>query len=185
MRFVLAACLLLTACSTQEPAQWRGDLQLKGRVVDVEDGDTLTLHGTVSGARWRIRLSDIDSPETAHGVDRPGQARGREAGALLSRLALEKTVTADCFEGDRYGRLVCHIHLPDGRLAHRELLAAGLAWPAERKVWMRDPESPGLAETARSARRGLWADTGAIPPWQWRRQCWAAPKDTTACPNPE
>ena len=166
------------------PPATHGDLQLRGTVIHVEDGDTLTMRGDGNGAHWRIRLSDIDAPETPHGQSRPGQPRGREAGDLLRRLTFSHAVTADCFEADRYGRLVCHIHLADGRLAHRILLQAGLAWPAERREWLRDPESQSLAEAARAAQVGLWGDSGASQPWQWRRQCWSAPSPA-ACPYGE
>jgi micrococcal nuclease len=180
----LTAGLILAACSLDAPPLWQGDLQLRGTVVAVEDGDTLTLRGQGDRpARWRIRLSDIDAPETRHGPERPGQPLAAAATEALRTMALGRQVTADCFEVDRYGRLVCHIHLPDGRLAHRALLQAGLAWPAERAAWQRDDHTAPMAQAAAQAGLGLWADPGSRPPWIWRRQCWAAPQSADACPN--
>ncbi len=182
--FALGAALLLAACAPAAPPAWRGDLQLRGTVIAVEDGDTLTLRGTgAQPARWRIRLSDIDAPETRHGAERPGQPMGREAGAALRALVLDRDVLADCFEADRFGRLVCHVYVDGARPVHRALLRDGLAWPAERPEWIRDPASLAAAEEARSAGRGLWADDARQPPWLWRRTCWATPSAPEACPN--
>jgi hypothetical protein len=57
--------------------------------------------------------------------------------------------------------------LRDGRSLNREMLRLGLAW------WFRqyaptDSDLQRLQREARQAGRGLWADSGAVPPWEWR-----------------
>jgi len=57
---------------------------------------------------------------------------------------------------------------PDGRSLNRELVRAGFAW------WYRryapdDETLEQLEREARGAKRGLWVDPDAVPPWEWRR----------------
>ncbi len=129
-----------------------------GRVVGVADGDTITvLH---SGKPVRIRLNGIDSPEKR-------QAFGKRAKQFTSRLTYGKAVTVKDLGQDRYGRTIGDVILPDGRVLNQELVKAGFAW------WYRryapdDEILKQLEHEARGAKRGLWADPHAVPPWEWR-----------------
>ncbi len=128
-----------------------------GRVVGVADGDTITvLH---NGKGERIRLHGIDSPEKR-------QAFGNRAKQFTSTLVFGKTVTVQPVDHDRYGRTVGVVLLPDGRSLNHELVRAGLAWMYRR--YTNDQSLSDLEEEARVARRGLWADPHAVPPWEWR-----------------
>ena len=58
--------------------------------------------------------------------------------------------------------------LPDGRNLDHELVRAGYAW------WFRnyaphDRELEQLEKEEREAKRGLWSDPHAIPPWEYRK----------------
>ncbi len=128
-----------------------------GRVVGVSDGDTITvLH---NGKGERIRLHGIDCPEKR-------QAFGNRAKQFTSNLVFAKTVTVQVMDRDRYGRTVGEVLLPDGRSLNHELVRAGLAWMYRR--YTDDQSLSDLEEEARVARRGLWADPHAVPPWEWR-----------------
>ncbi len=128
-----------------------------GRVVGVADGDTITvLH---NGKGERIRLHGIDCPEKR-------QAFGKRARQFTSNLVFAKTVTVQGVDRDRYGRTVGVVLLPDGRSLNHELVRAGLAWMYRR--YTNDQNLSDLEEEARVARRGLWADPHAVPPWEWR-----------------
>jgi len=172
----LAGSAAPATAQAESPA---GEYRFTGRVVAVEDGDTLTLRGDRHGRRHRIRLSDLDAPETRH-RDRPGQPQGQAAAAALRGLTLDRRVTAECFEADSYGSHVCLV-IVDGRQVNAALLQAGWAWPAEKPAWIRDPGTPALVAEARAAGRGIWAGPDRISPWAWRRSCW---KDRI-CPNAE
>jgi endonuclease YncB( thermonuclease family) len=55
----------------------------------------------------------------------------------------------------------------DGVDVNRELVAQGLAWH-----YVKYSDDEGLAEAEAAAREagvGLWADEGAVAPWEWRR----------------
>ncbi len=61
--------------------------------------------------------------------------------------------------------LLCSLlRMPDGRMLNRELVKAGFAW-WYRKYAPDDETLAQLEREARGARRGLWADPHAVPPW--------------------
>ncbi|MFC4299661.1 thermonuclease family protein [Castellaniella hirudinis] len=151
-----------------------GPYPLSGRVVDVSDGDTLTL--LVGRDRHRVRLASIDAPETGHGRKRPGQPYGQAARKALADLVAGKTLTLQCYEQDRYERDVCDVPLPGGRTANRVMVETGLAWANQQGggKYLRDDSLSDLERQARDQRLGLWRQVGAIAPWEWRWQCWDA-----------
>jgi endonuclease YncB( thermonuclease family) len=137
--------------------------QATGRVVGVIDGDTLDIL-TAGFETLRVRLSGIDAPEL-------GQAFGRSAKAALSSLVFARSVAIEWRKRDRYDRVVAKVTL-EGRDIALEMLTLGMAWHYTRF----ESEQPAAdrgeyadAHTrARLARRGLWADTAPVPPWEYR-----------------
>ncbi len=150
----------------------RASYTLRGTIVNVADGDTVTLRAP-DGQR-RIRLDSIDAPEAGHGRDQPGQPYAEVSRQHLASLVAGRDLTAQCYEKDQYGRELCALILPDGRSANREQVAAGYAWAytARRGNYLRDKSLPELQRRARQAGRGLWVQPGAVEPWKWRYDCW-------------
>ena len=149
--------LLVILCLLAPPAS--ADL-LAGRVFAVIDGDTVLFRpdtASTTRAFFRLRLADIDAPES-------GQPHGGDAKRALATLALERRATVDTRATDRYGRQVGDL-VVDGRRLNAELVRAGHAWASR---WRPDPALVRLEHEARAARRGLWADSDAVPPWRWR-----------------
>jgi endonuclease YncB( thermonuclease family) len=75
-----------------------------GRVVGVQDGDTLTLL-VPDGASYqqvKIRLGEIDTPESN------GQPYAERAKQALSDLAFGKQARVVVQDTDRYGRRMAH-----------------------------------------------------------------------------
>ena len=128
-----------------------------GTVVRVRDGDSIVVMR--DGVGIEVRLVGIDCPELA-------QAFGRKAKSSTADLAFGKTVRLVAKGKDRYGRELAEVILPDGRSLNRELVAAGLAWWYRKYSTDRTLEALELA--ARRAHRGLWSDTGAVAPWDFR-----------------
>jgi len=126
-------------------------------VVRIRDGDSFVVR--VGGAGVEVRLDGIDCPELA-------QAFGRKARRFTSEQAFGKDVRLIVKGRDKYDRELAEVFLPDGRSLNRELVAAGFAW------WYRhystDRSLEALEQTARAARRGLWADPDPVPPWDFR-----------------
>jgi endonuclease YncB( thermonuclease family) len=58
--------------------------------------------------------------------------------------------------------------LPDGN-ANQKLVKQGWCW-WYRKYAPGNTMLEGLEKEAREDRRGLWADPGPVPPWEWRKR---------------
>jgi len=160
--YAVVRAVILTAALAAVPALAHA---LEGRVVGIQDGDTLTV---LDGARQqhRIRIAGIDAPEKA-------QAFGAAAKENLSRLAFGEQVDVRCNKRDRYGREVCNVYV-SSRDVGLEQVRSGHAWwyrEYAREQAVDERRSYEAAEQeARAAHRGLWRDAGPIPPWDWRRQ---------------
>lgn len=133
--------------------------ELRGRVVGIADGDTLTLL-TESRRQVRVRLAGIDTPERR-------QPYGSRARQVLSDLAFGRHARVEVEEEDRYGRTVGRVRV--GAMdVNAEMVRRGAAWVYRR--YSRDPALPRLEAEARAVRRGLWAlpEAQRAPPWEWR-----------------
>lgn len=129
------------------------------RVVGISDGDTLTVL-TPEKRQVKVRLHGIDAPET-------GQDFGTRAKQAASEMAFGQQVTVREVDRDRYGRTVAEVILPDGRSLNREMVQGGMAWWYSRYA-PADHDLASLEAEAKAAKRGLWAQPGAVPPWEWR-----------------
>ena len=132
-----------------------------GQVVDVLDGDTLTME-TGAGKLLRVRLKEVDAPE-------PSQTFGRQARQFAQGLLTGKSVRVKYKALDRYGRAIGEVILKDGRVLNRELLSHGLAWHY-RVHFPVDESLKELEYQAWKLKTGLWIDRAAIPPWEFRRE---------------
>jgi len=153
----------------------QGDAAERYYVQEVKDGDTIMVSKHGIEERFEIRLSDIDAPETFKGKRRPGQPYSRMAANALAAEVLNKEVELQCYGLDRNKRNVCHVYV-NGEDAGLKLVQAGLAWAATYNMrFVRSPKTVPAEQLAKSARKGLWADTSEpIAPWIWRRECWGA-----------
>ncbi len=97
----------------------------------VVDGDTIRLNGE------RIRLQDIDTPETHRARCSSEQARGDRATERLTELMNSGDVAVEAGSGrDRYGRQLRTV-TRDGRSVGDTLVSEGLArrWDGARHPW--------------------------------------------------
>ncbi|WP_298829417.1 thermonuclease family protein [uncultured Piscinibacter sp.] len=137
---------------------------LEGRVVAIQDGDTLTVLDS-SKTQRRVRLAGIDAPEK-------GQPWGNHSKEGLSSLAYGKQVEVQWHKRDRYGRMVGKV-LVEGCDVNLAQVSSGLAWHYAEYAREQSPDDrqryAAAQETARQRRLGLWADREPIPPWDFRR----------------
>ncbi len=152
IRRVCSVMALVAFASSSRAAEF------SGKVIGVSDGDTITVLQDKSPVK--IRLDGIDCPET-------GQDFGTRAKSFTSELAFGKVVTVRPVGTDRYRRTIAVVVLPDGRLLNHEIVRAGYAW-WYRKYAPRDAALERLESEAREGKRGLWSQSGPIPPWEWR-----------------
>ncbi len=145
--------------------------ELRGRVVAVIDGDTLSLQ--TPRQRHTIRLASIDAPEIGRD-GRPSQAFSQASRRALDSRVLGELLQARCFEIDNYGRDVCELLDHRQQSINRWLVSEGWAWANREQggKYLRDPALPGLEAAARASRRGLWAHPEPSPPWVFRQECW-------------
>lgn len=159
----LMAFLILIACSFASSSM--ADT-ITGKVVSIADGDTLTILDEAR-AQHKIRLAQIDAPETSHGKNKPGQPFGNDSKQSLAQLTFGKVVTASCGDTDRYGRSVCGISV-DGIDVNREQVQRGMAWVYRR--YAHDTTLYRAEDDAKREKRGLWRLEDAVPPWEWRKR---------------
>lgn len=136
----------------------------QGTVVHVADGDTLDVESRAG--RVRVRLLDVDAPETAHGS--PAQCGAEASTVALRTLVLGKVVQVVPDQvgevSDRFGRALAYVELPGTGAAPvdvgAELVRTGMAeaWhPVSMATPSRDAAYRSLAARARAARAGNWA----------------------------
>lgn len=163
-----------------------------GVISGIQDGDTITIQGK-GDARFGIRFSDMDTPETYHKAgpnrrckcdpfeERPGQPGGRRATAALEKLISKgDVVRAECYELGYYGRPICHVFKDDLNI-NLEMIKAGWAWVSTNEDWVRDPNSYKAEKRAKKAKLGAWGLPDQVHPEQWRDDCWKA--EVPHCPN--
>jgi len=148
--------------------------ELRGVVVGVADGDTITILDA-SKQQHRIRINGIDAPEKR-------QAFGERSKQSLSRMAFQKDARLECHKIDRYKRKVCKVWVQPADcptcgktldVGHAQVIA-GLAWWYRAYAKEQSAEDRGRYESdedeARLRKRGLWQDKEPVPPWEWRRR---------------
>jgi len=129
---------------------------LTGQVINITDGDNLVV---VIDKQWvRVRLAGIDAPEK-------NQPFGTDSKQSLSDLCFWEQVTVASKGKDQYGRMLAKVRCRDVD-AGEEQLRRGMAWVYNR--YAKDPSLNPLQEEAKVAKRGLWVDPHARPPWKWR-----------------
>lgn len=137
------------------------------RVVSVQDGDSFqAVPVNRADRRIRVRLYGIDAPE--HDQD-----FGRQATARLSSLVRGKNdLTLEYKDTDRYGRLIGVLYFRSSgpqRSVNRVMVEEGLA----RWFSRYGGQELGLDEAeqnARRAKRGIWASSRQVAPWDHRRE---------------
>lgn len=126
-------------------------------VVGIADGDSL--QARCDGQTLKVRLAEIDAPER-------GQPFGTRSRQHLAAVCHQKPAELRPQTTDRYGRTVARV-VCDGVDSSAEQVRAGMAWVFDRYVT--DRSLYGLQDAARNARRGLWAASDPVAPWEWRR----------------
>ena len=141
--------------------------RLQGKVLFVEDGDTVVI--VADGKSAIVRLADTAAPLARQGA-RPGQKMAAESTAALSQLlAVGTDVLAECFTKDAGDSNVCQVVAGDSNINLRQLERG---WAMLTKGRIYDARSLTAEAEARAAKRGVWAQPNPINPEDWRRQCW-------------
>ena len=128
-----------------------------GRVVDVHDGDTLTV--LVDRKEVKVRLEGIDAPEL-------GQRYGNRAKRSLADICIGKHARVSEQNHGHHGRILGVVLCGDVEANSTQVLR-GMAWVFDRYVADGSPLYR-LQDDAKARQRGLWADRQPVAPWEWR-----------------
>lgn len=158
-RYFLLAFLLVTFLSTSAEAS-----TLSGRVIEVNDGDVITVFNL--NRPVRIKLLAVDAPEA-------GQAFGDVARNHLFALVHDKSVLVEYWGIAADGSLVGRVMLDKTDIG-AQMIRDGAAWfdagnqgrlsAADRDVYQQSEQA------ARSERRGLWQAQDPIAPWEFVKE---------------
>ena len=142
------------AASAPAPTQKR----LIGRIVEVPDGDTLTVSS--GDSTFNVRLYGADAPEIL-------QEDGPQARETLCQKVLDNEAEFNVVfvrDGLYYCRVSC-----DGRDINYEMIRDGHAWYDKETA----PGETGLETAQNAAQRaklGLWSVKSPTPPWEFRKR---------------
>jgi micrococcal nuclease len=131
--------------------------QITGKVVDVHDGDTITL--LVEKTQHKIRLDAIDAPEAK-------QAFGEASRKSLAKLVAGKQVTVTFTKRDRYKRILGTVTV-GGVEANFAQVSSGMAWHF--RDYNKEQRYALAQEKAREQKLGLWVDKAPVAPWDFRK----------------
>lgn len=141
---------------------WANPQEQIAIVTRVSDGDTLWVRPLNDNPKQRpikLRLQGIDAPERC-------QAWGRQAQEALSNKVLHKEVRLQTRGQDDHARVLGNVWL-DGEDVSAWMVKSGHAWS------YRYRRSPGpyaaQEEEAKRNERGLFADSRAITPREFRK----------------
>ena len=138
---------------------------LRGRVVGVSDGDTITILDS-DRRQHEVRLAGIDAPEKS-------QAFGQASKTSLSEQAFGRDVVVVWDKQDRYGRIIGKILVNQQDVCLQQI-RRGMAW--HYKQYQKDQALIDRSEyseaeaIARASHVGLWRDKDPTPPWEWRHK---------------
>ncbi|EBM9948428.1 thermonuclease family protein [Salmonella enterica subsp. enterica serovar Give] len=133
--------------------------EIQGKVIRVLDGDTIEVLQEQQPVR--VRLLNIDAPEKK-------QPFGRWSTNQLKSLLAGQSVTVSYTQTDRYGRVLGRVVTANGTEANRQQVLKGAAWVYDK--YNTDNSLPALQREAQTQKRGLWADSQPVPPWEWRHK---------------
>jgi endonuclease YncB( thermonuclease family) len=138
-------------------------IRVTGKVLNVHDGDTLTLLGP-NNFEYKVRFNGVDAPELK-------QEFGDKSRKSLAKMVEGKIATIEYDKIDKYGRFVCKVFV-NGIDINLEQLKRGMAWHFKKYQEEQNLDDKTLyaAEelTAKASKTGLWKQKTIEAPWEYR-----------------
>lgn len=129
-----------------------------GRVVKIKDGDTIVVLDSLNN-QTTIRLAEVDCPESS-------QPFGKNAKVFTTGQVAMKNVTYEIVTIDQYGRTVAKVFF-SGKYLSEEIIKNGFGW--HYKKYSNSKKLAALEQLAQENKKGLWIDSQAIAPWEYRQ----------------
>jgi micrococcal nuclease len=138
--------------------------EFMAEVIRVVDGDSVNVLCLPEKEKLKLRLYGIDAPEWK-------QVYGKESkDALNGLLGPNREISVKVLDKDRYGRLICKLHLNSEDISVNEwMVSEGFAWHYV-KYAPDDMNLQSAEENARNNKLGLWSYESPIPPWEFRKK---------------
>jgi len=149
---VVAASVVI--CQTANAAS------LNGKVIEVNDGDEITIFNL--NRPVRIKLVGIDAPEK-------DQEFGPNAKQHLRDLVLDKVVTVEYSGIGNHSSLIGRVLLNDIDIS-AQMVRDGAAWFDPNHSRLTDLQREIYSECEQAARRekrGIWQSENAVAPWDF------------------
>jgi micrococcal nuclease len=145
--------------SQTESKKSAGAAETTTTVTRFVDGDTFAV--TLNGKRETVRIIGIDTPETRK-PNTAVQCYGPAASAYLKNLIGEQTVRLESDplndNRDKYGRLLRHVYLPDGRSVAKESIRGGYGFAYTVFPFTGKAEFVAAEQQAKKEVKGLWGN---------------------------
>ena len=166
-RFLILLCCPILLFATEFSA----------RVTKVLDGDSVNVLRLLNEEELKLRLYGIDAPEWK-------QAYGKESkDALKGLLGPNAEISVKVLDNDRYGRLICKLHLDNKDISVNEwMISEGNAWHYV-KYAPDDMNLKQAEDNARNNKLGLWSAIDPTPPWEYRKNQKAKKNDSKFIDN--
>ena len=129
---------------------------MKGKIIDVEDGDTATFVDSKTNKKYQLRIYGMDAPEVVHknGTGKT-EVYGPQAKSAMTDLVLNKDVTIQMNGLDAYKRHISQITLADGSNPALTMVRNGYAFMSQ---GLTSEASYAKAEAeATKAGKGIWS----------------------------
>lgn len=164
----LALLTLLVGFLTEHNAQLQKNITPLSpgnyRITKFHDGDTISV--SMDGSDEEIRFIGVDTPETQD-PRKAVQCYGMAASDFTKQLIGNQPVRLEAdplsSNRDRYGRLLRHVYLPDGRNVQAEIIREGYGFAYTNFPFTKSDEFSALQRQAREQNKGLW---GSCTPQQ-------------------
>lgn len=133
----------------------------KHKVLNVVDGDTITIETAEGGLT--VRIIGIDTPETVHPF-KPVELGGPEASERARELLAGQTIAIhydlDPKHGKwgKYGRLLAYVDLPDGQDFGLVMIQEGFAKAYPKYPFSRQELYLEAEQIAQTNKVGIWAE---------------------------
>lgn len=150
--------------ATAVVAGYEAPAYLVGSVEKVTDGDTI--HVSIAGTREKVRLLNVNTPESVHSDASRNTEMGKVAADYLRRRLDGAQVRLELPGGtkdrDNFGRLLATVFL-DGENINVELVREGLSeyYTKYGKSARYDGDFKAAEKDAKAAARGVWGQSVA------------------------
>ena len=125
--------------------------------------------GRCSGFATTAGYATIGASMVGIAAPESDQPWGEQAKQALTELVLEQKVEAWAVGEDRDGQKLSRVYVGEDKQTdvNLSLVAQGLAWHDNR--YSDDEDLADAEAAARRDRKGLWAESAPVVPWEWRK----------------